>query len=87
MLQRGGVYPGDPPAEALHLFAAYYDDPTILTRCSPGSGWPTWPAHRGAGSPAASSSGCRSRWPWWAGREVAFLDEPTAGVDVARPPG
>src|SRR5438876_6194971 len=27
MLQRGGVYPGLAAAEALRLFAAYYDDP------------------------------------------------------------
>src|SRR4051812_49995964 len=27
MLQRGGVYPGMGPREALRLFAAYYDDP------------------------------------------------------------
>ena len=27
MLQRGGVYPSMPPAEAVHLFAAYYSDP------------------------------------------------------------
>src|SRR5436190_15298121 len=27
MLQRGGVYPGMGPLEALRLFAAYFDDP------------------------------------------------------------
>src|SRR4051794_32900054 len=27
MLQRGGVYPGMGPAEAVRLFASYYDDP------------------------------------------------------------
>src|SRR5258708_1793549 len=27
MLQKGGVYPGMGPAEALRLFASYYDDP------------------------------------------------------------
>src|SRR2546423_2513357 len=27
MLQRGGVYPGMGPREALHLFASYYEQP------------------------------------------------------------
>ena len=79
MLQSGGVYPGARAAEVLRC-RRLLRRPRDPASCS--SGW--------AGRPAkatwrqlsgASSSG--SRWHC-AGRtpEVAFLDEPTAGVDV-----
>jgi len=83
MLQKGGVYPGIKPAEALRLFAAFYDAPedpaTLLERLGLGDV---------AGTPWRRLSGGEQQRLSLAlalvGRpEVAFLDEPTAGVDVA----
>jgi ABC-2 type transport system ATP-binding protein len=81
MLQRGGVYPAMNARDALHLFAAYYDDhddpEALLDRVG----------LRGvAGTPWRRLSGGEQQRLSLAlalvGRpRVAFLDEPTAGVD------
>jgi ABC-2 type transport system ATP-binding protein len=82
MPQDGGVYPGIKVLEALRLFAAYYDDPldptALLERVGMGD--------RAGATTRSLSGGERQRLSLalaLVGRpEVAFLDEPTAGVDV-----
>jgi ABC-2 type transport system ATP-binding protein len=81
MLQRGGVYPGIRPREALRLFAAFYPDPEdpddLLERVGlakvAGS---TWRALSGGEQQRLSLALAVVGRP-----AVAFLDEPTAGVD------
>lgn len=81
MLQQGGVYPSMSPAEALELFASYYASPNdsaaLLERVGLGAA---------ARTPWKRLSGGEQRLLSLAlaviGRpQVAFLDEPTAGVD------
>lgn len=83
MLQSGGVYPGMTPAEAVSLFAAYYDHPldpdTLIEKVG---------LDKVAGTPWRRLSGGEQQRLSLAlalvGRpSVAFLDEPTAGVDPA----
>jgi len=81
MLQDGGVYPGIRPPEALHLFASYYADPAdpeaLLDRVGlrqvAGS---TWRQLSGGEQQRLSLALALVGKP-----EVAFLDEPTAGID------
>jgi ABC-2 type transport system ATP-binding protein len=81
MLQRGGVYPTMGPAAVLRLFAAYYDDPSdpaeLLERVglTPVARTP-WRRLSGGEQQRLSLALALIGRP-----RVAFLDEPTAGVD------
>jgi ABC-2 type transport system ATP-binding protein len=83
MLQEGGLYPSMGPREALHLFAAYYDDPAdpeaLLARVGLESVARTpWRRLSGGEKQRLSLALALVGRP-----RVAFLDEPTAGVDPA----
>jgi ABC-2 type transport system ATP-binding protein len=83
MLQEGGTYPVLSPARALRLFASYYDDAR-----DPGELLALTGLEEVASTPAKRLSGGERQRLSLAlalvGRpRVAFLDEPTAGVDPA----
>ncbi|MCB1014623.1 MAG: ABC transporter ATP-binding protein [Acidimicrobiales bacterium] len=82
MLQQGGIYPGITPREALRLFAAYYDGAHQVDRLLERVGLveqAATPLRRLSGGEAQRLSLALAL----VGRpEVAFLDEPTAGIDV-----
>lgn len=83
MLQAGGVYPGIRPLEMLRLYAAFFDGPedpdALLDRVGL--------THRKRATWRQLSGGEQQRLSLalaLIGRpEVAFLDEPTAGIDVS----
>ena len=81
MLQRGGIYPGMGPLEALRLFAAYYDRPadpvSLLSQVGLDAVAKTpWRRLSGGEQQRLSLALALIGRP-----SVAFLDEPTAGVD------
>jgi ABC-2 type transport system ATP-binding protein len=83
MLQSGGVYPGIRPLEALELFAAYYRDPddpaSLLDRVGLTHRRTTpWRRLSGGEQQRLSLALALIGKP-----QVAFLDEPTSGVDVS----
>ena len=81
MLQKSGVYPMLGPAQLLHLFAAYYEDPedpdALLDQVGLGDTRRTpWRRLSGGEQQRLSLALALIGKP-----EVLFLDEPTAGVD------
>jgi ABC-2 type transport system ATP-binding protein len=83
MLQQGGVYPGITPREALRLFAAFYrgaQSPDHLLERVGLVAQAKTPVRRLSGGEAQRLSLALAL----VGRpEVAFLDEPTSGIDVS----
>src|SRR5256714_5806504 len=86
MLQEGGLYPGLKPLELLRLFAAYYDDPE-----DPDAMLEVLGLRDTAGTPVRRLSGGQAQRLSLAGAPVgkppvAFLHDPTAGMDPPAQP-
>lgn len=83
MLQEGGVYTGATPSEVVRLFASYYRDPhdpdALLDRVGlTDRHRTTWKRLSGGEKQRLSLALALIGRP-----QVAFLDEPTAGIDPA----
>jgi ABC-2 type transport system ATP-binding protein len=59
-------------SEALDLYASFYDNPADWDELIVDSACPTSGTPGSRNSPAARSSGCRSRWPWSAALRSPF---------------
>ena len=82
VMQTGGLLKDLTVAETVRLTASLFARPAASTRCWRGPASPRSATARSASAPAASSSGCGSRWRCCPTPTLLVLDEPTTGMDV-----